>query len=170
MNWVNSNSYRACLILVCNLERVRGAQARRYAWEEFQRLSLLCPVDAIHRGEDDCESFRQFCNAKFRTIQNELKWLEDWPDDLVTDLLEVSKHVWRAQHLALAFDPVAAHFSVKTSDKFNVRLMEPLETPTDFFQNDSLTQVGFLVNSGYIVLDRIIRCQVCLVPEYSSDS
>lgn len=171
MNWV-SNSY-CVLMLVCNLESGRGARARRYAWEEYQRLSLLCPVDAIHRGEDHYESFHQFCYVKFTTIRSELNWPEDWPDDLVMDLLEASKHVWRAQNLALAFDPIATSFRVKTSAKFNVRLMEPLETPT-LCQTNSLlpstTQVGFLVSPGYIVLDRIIKCQICLAPDYSLDS
>jgi hypothetical protein len=38
-------------------------------------------------------------------------------------------------------------------------------------QTDSLSpftpQVGFLVNPGFIVLDRIIKCQVYLAPDVS---
>jgi len=161
------------LILVCNLERDRGARARRYAWEEYQRLSRLCPVDAIYHGEDHCKNFHEFCNLKFNIIRNALKWLENWPDDLVTDLLETAQHVWLAKNLANAFDPVATRFKMKPSAKFDDRLMEPVGTPI-FFQTDSLrpynTQVGFLVSSGYFVCDRIIKCQVCLASCYSSDS
>jgi len=81
--------------------------------------------------------------------------------------------VWRAKNLANAFDPVATYFVLKASAKFDARLMEPLETPT-LYQTDRLfgstTQVEFLVSPGYIVCDRIIKCQVCLASYYSSDS
>ena len=112
-----------------------------------------------------------FCNRKFENIQNELKWQEEWPDNLVKDFLEAMKHVWRAHKLALAFDPVASLFSVKATAQFDVKFMEPLETPATFQESLSpyTPGVGFLVNPGFIVLERIIKCQVYLSPGESYD-
>ncbi|KAG0599099.1 hypothetical protein M758_12G127800 [Ceratodon purpureus] len=155
-------------------EKGQDARAKRNdSWEEYQRLSLLSPVDAINpEGKVYCGSFHLFCNRKFDNIQSELKWQEEWPDNLVKDFLEAMKHVWRAHKLALAFDPVASLFSVKATAQFDVKFMEPLETPT-IFQADSFSpyppQVGFLVNPGFIVLERIIKCQVYLSPDDSFD-
>lgn len=155
---------------VCNLERGQDARIRRNdSWTEFQRLSLLSPVDAINpEGDVYCAEFHVFCNRKFDTLQNELKWQEEWPDNLVKDFLEAMKHVWRAHKLALAFDPIASLFVVKPAAQFDVKFMEPLETMPTIFRSshDSFSphcpQVGFLVNPGFIILKRIIKCQVYL--------
>ncbi|KAG0622237.1 hypothetical protein M758_3G082900 [Ceratodon purpureus] len=153
-------------------EKGPGARARRIAsWEEYQKLAFLSPVEAIMpEGEDYVRSFHLFCNDKFGFIGNELKWKEEWPDHLVKDFLEAMKHVWRAHKLALAFEPVVSQFSMKPSAQFDVKFMEPLELPT-VLQTDTLSpftpQVGFLVNPGFIVLDRIIKCQVYLAPDVS---
>ena len=157
------------------LESGPGARSRRIAsWEEYQKLSLLSPIEAINPGgKDYVRSFHLFCSEKFDIIGNELNWNEEWPDHLVKDFLEAMKHVWRAHKLALAFDPVASQFSVKASAQFDVKFMEPLELPT-LLQTDSLSpftaHVGFLVNPGFIVQDRIIKCQVYLAPNVSLDS
>lgn len=156
-------------------EKGLDARVRRNdSWAEFQRLSLLGPIDAINpEGEVYCSEFHVFCNRKFETLQKELKWQEEWPDTLVKDFLEAMKHVWRAHKLALAFDPIASLFLVKPAAQFDVKFMEPLETPT-VFQTDGFSpyspQVGFLVNPGFIILKRIIKCQVYLSPEESWES
>lgn len=146
---------------------------RTDSWTEFQRLSLLSPVDAINpEGDVYCAEFHVFCNRKFDILQNELMWQEEWPDNLVKDFLEAMKHVWRAHKLALAFDPIASLFVVKPKAQFDVKFMEPLKTPTIFQSSNSFSsycpQVGFLVNPGFIILKRIIKCQVYLTPEEDS--
>lgn len=155
-------------------ERGQDARTRRNeSWAEFQRLSLLGPVDAINpEGEVYCAEFHVFCNRKFDTLQKELRWHEEWPDSLVKDFLEAMKHVWRAHKLALAFDPIASLFVVKPAAQLDVKFMEPLETLT-IFQTDSShspnsSKVEFLVNPGFIILKRIIKCQVYLSPDESS--
>lgn len=163
------------MVFACDIERGLDARVRRNdSWAEFQRLSLLGPIDAINpEGEVYCAEFHVFCNRKFDTLQKELKWREEWPDTLVKDFLEAMKHVWRAHKLALAFDPIASLFIVKPAAQFDVKFMEPLETPT-VFQTDGFSpyspQVGFLVNPGFIILKRIIKCQVYLSPEESLES
>lgn len=146
-------------------DKVLGKSIKGYHFCVLMMLSTL--------KKNHCMSFHLFCKAKFDILRNELNWLEDWPDDLVKILLEASKHVWRAQHLALAFNPVASSFLVKASQKFDARLMEPLEIPP-FVQANSLlpstNQSRFVVFPGYFVLDRIVKCQVCLASDNDPDS
>ncbi|KAG0582750.1 hypothetical protein M758_3G084400 [Ceratodon purpureus] len=140
--------------------------------EEYRKLTIV--IEAVKavtpEGEDYIRSFHLFCSKQYGHILNKLKWKEEWPDHLVKDFLEAMKHVWRAHKLALAFEPAAFQFRAKSSAQFDVKFMEPLELPT-VLQTDTLSpftrQVGFLVNPGFIVLDRLIKCQVYLAPDAS---
>jgi hypothetical protein len=149
-------------------DRVQEAQARRISsWEEYQKLSLLSPIDAIDpEGKVYYRNFHVFCHRKFQVIHDQLQWWDEWPDNLVEDFLEAMKHVWRAYKLALVFDPPASIFSAKPSTVFDGKFMEHLEVLTAL-PNDELVassnQAGFSVTPGFVVQKRIIKSQVYLI-------
>ena len=111
-----------------------------------------------------------YCNRKFQAIHDELLWWDEWPDHLVEEFLEAMKQVWRAHKLALAFDPPASQFSIKSQTSFDIKFMDPLEVSTKSEDDDYSSQVGFIVNPGFIVMDRIIKSQVYLAPKDSLES
>jgi hypothetical protein len=149
-------------------DRVQEPQARRISsWEEYQKLSLLSPIDAIDpEGKVYYRNFHVFCHRKFQVIHDQLQWWDEWPDNLVEDFLEAMKHVWRAHKLARVFEPPASIFSVKPSTVFDGKLMEHLEVLTAL-PNDELlassNQAGFSVTPGFVVQKRIIKSQVYLI-------
>jgi hypothetical protein len=149
-------------------DRVQEAQARRItSWEEYQKLSLLSPIDAIDpEGKVYYRNFHVFCHRKFQVIHDQLQWWDEWPDNLVEDFLEAMKHVWRAYKLALVFEPPASIFSAKPSTAFDGKFMEHLEVLTAL-PNDELlassNQAGFSVTPGFVVQKRIIKSQVYLI-------
>ncbi|CAK9234118.1 unnamed protein product [Sphagnum troendelagicum] len=148
-------------------DRLQEAQARRISsWEEYQKLSLLSPIDAIDpEGKVYYRNFHVFCHRKFQVIHDQLQWWDEWPDNLVEDFLEAMKHVWRAYKLALVFEPPASIFSAKPSTVFDGKFMEHLEVLTAL-PNDELlapsNQAGFSVTPGFVVQKRIIKSQVYL--------
>ena len=141
---------------------------RMSAWDEYQKLALLSPTDAIDPdGKVYHRNFHMFCNRKFQAIHDELQWWDEWPQSLVEDFLEAMKHVWRAHKLAFSFEPPAAIFCVKTSTTFDPKFMESLDVLTVSQFDSSLfsSKVGFMVTPGFLVQDRVIKSQVYLMPK-----
>lgn len=139
------------------------------AWEEYQRLALLSPSDAINPASRNAglyhESFHMFCNRKFQAIHDELQWWEEWPAALVEEFLEAMKHVWRAHKLAFSFDAPAAIFCVKTSTAFDPKYMAAVLEVSQFDSSAFSSKVGFMVTPGFLVHGQVIKSQVYLMPK-----
>jgi hypothetical protein len=139
------------------------------AWDEYQKLALLSPSDAINPACTKAglyhESFHMFCNRKFQAIHDELQWWEEWPATLVEEFLEAMKHVWRAHKLAFSFDSPAAIFCVKTSTAFDPKYMETVLEVSQFDSSAFSSKVGFMVTPGFLVHGQVIKSQVYLMPK-----
>ncbi|KAG0584970.1 hypothetical protein M758_3G247500 [Ceratodon purpureus] len=139
------------------------------AWDEYQKLALLSPSDAINPACSKAglyhENFHMFCNRKFQAIHDELQWWEEWPATLVDEFLEAMKHVWRAHKLAFSFDAPAAIFCVKTSTAFDPKYMETVLEVSQFDSSAFSSKVGFMVTPGFLVNGQVIKSQVYLMPK-----
>ncbi|KAL1345220.1 hypothetical protein HN51_019002 [Arachis hypogaea] len=134
-------------------------QDRQAQFSSFVALRNLSWNEVLKKGTKYySEEFSKFCDQKMSGIITLLNWTRPWPEQLLQAFFVAAKCIWLLHLLAFSFNPPLGILRVEENRSFDPQYMEDMVN--DRQRSQGPNRVKIMVNPGFYVQDRILRCKV----------
>ncbi|KAL3850088.1 hypothetical protein ACJIZ3_011970 [Penstemon smallii] len=134
-------------------------QDRQTRFKSFLSLRNLSWDEVSRKGTKYyCAEFSKFCDQKMSDIIATLGWIRPWAEELLQRFFVAAKCLWLLHLLAFSFNPVLGILRVDEYKPFDSHYME--DTFSDRQGSKGSRRVKIMVNPGFYVHDRVLKCKV----------
>ncbi|WJX45654.1 hypothetical protein P8452_32518 [Trifolium repens] len=129
---------------------------RQAKFSSFVALRNLSWNEVLRKGTKYySEEFSKFCDQKMSCITTTLNWTRPWPEQLLQAFFVAAKCMWLLHLLAFSFNQPLGVLRVEENRTFDHRYMEDMSP-----RSQGPSKVKIMVNPGFYVKDRVLRCKV----------